>query len=202
MNLLIVGPPGSGKGTQSLRISRALGIPHVSTGALLRHAIRLGTPLGDSACECVAAGHLVPDALVNELVRERLGHGTARTRGFLIDGFPRNRAQLDVLLSWLHPEALDAAIELAVPSEVVVQRLMTRGRTDDTEAGIAARLGAYEVETSLMLRDLEATGLLISVDADRPVDDVTTDILASLARHRAKQPACLSQPHRSVIDQW
>ena len=202
MNLLIVGPPGSGKGTQSLRISRALGIPHVSTGALLRHAIRLGTPLGESACECVAAGHLVPDALVNELVRERLGHGTARTRGFLIDGFPRNRAQLDVLLSWLHPEALDAAIELAVPSEVVVQRLMTRGRTDDTEAGIAARLGAYEVETSLMLRDLEATGLLISVDADRPIDDVTTDILASLARHRAKQPACLSQPHRSVIDQW
>ncbi len=202
MNLLIVGPPGSGKGTQSLRISRALGIPHVSTGALLRHAIRLGTPLGDSACECVAAGHLVPDALVNELVRERLGHGTARTRGFLIDGFPRNRAQLDALLSWLHPEALDAAIELAVPSEVVVQRLMTRGRTDDTEAGIAARLGAYEVETSLMLRDLEATGLLISVDADRPIDDVTTDILASLARHRAKQPACLSQPHRGVIDQW
>jgi adenylate kinase len=202
MNLLIVGPPGSGKGTQSLRISRALGIPHVSTGALLRHAIRLGTPLGDSACECVAAGHLVPDALVNELVRERLGHGTARTRGFLIDGFPRNRAQLDVLLSWLHPEALDAAIELAVPGEVVVQRLVTRGRTDDTEAGIAARLGAYEVETSLMLRDLEATGLLISVDADRPIDDVTTDILASLARHRAKQPACLSQPHRGVIDQW
>ena len=202
MNLLIVGPPGSGKGTQSLRISRALGIPHVSTGALLRHAIRLGTPLGDSACECVAAGHLVPDALVNELVRERLGHGTARTRGFLIDGFPRNRAQLDALLSWLHPEALDAAIELAVPSEVVVQRLMTRGRTDDTEAGIAARLGAYEVETSLMLRDLEATGLLISVDADRPIDDVTTDILASLARHRAKQPTCLSQPHRGVIEQW
>jgi adenylate kinase len=202
MNLLIVGPPGSGKGTQSLRISRALGIPHVSTGALLRHAIRLGTPLGDSACECVAAGHLVPDALVNELVRERLGHGTARTRGFLIDGFPRNRAQLDALLSWLHPEALDAAIELAVPSEVVVQRLTARGRTDDTEAGIAARLGAYEVETSLMLRDLETTGLLISVDADRPIDDVTTDILASLARHRAKQPACLSQPHRGVIDQW
>jgi adenylate kinase len=202
MNLLIVGPPGSGKGTQSLRISRALGIPHVSTGALLRHAIRLGTPLGDSACECVAAGHLVPDALVNELVRERLGHSTARTRGFLIDGFPRNRAQLDALLSWLHPEALDAAIELAVPSEVVVQRLTARGRTDDTEAGIAARLGAYEVETSLMLRDLETTGLLISVDADRPIDDVTTDILASLARHRAKQPACLSQPHRGVIDQW
>jgi adenylate kinase len=184
MNLLIVGPPGSGKGTQSLRISRALGIPHVSTGALLRHAIRLGTPLGDSACECVAAGHLVPDALVNELVRERLGHATARTRGFLLDGFPRNRAQLDALLSWLHPESLDAAIELVARSEIVVERLTTRGRTDDTEVGIAARLGAYEVETSPMLRDLEAAGLLIPVDADRPVDDVTRVILASLAGHR------------------
>src|SRR4029077_14297263 len=119
-----------------------------------------------------------------ELVRERLGHSTARTRGFLIDGFPRNRAQLDALLSWLHPEALDAAIELAVPSEVVVQRLMTRGRTDDTEAGIAARLGAYEVETSPMLRDLEAAGVLIPVDADRPVDDVPRVIRASLAGHR------------------
>jgi adenylate kinase len=184
MNLLIVGPPGSGKGTQSLRISRALGIPHVSTGALLRHAIRLGTPLGDSACECVAAGHLVPDALVNELVRERLGHATARTRGFLLDGFPRNRAQLDALLSWLHPESLDAAIELVARSEIVVERLTTRGRTDDTEVGIAARLGAYEVETSPMLRDLEAAGLLIPVDADRPVDDVTRVILTSLAGHR------------------
>jgi adenylate kinase len=184
MNLLIVGPPGSGKGTQSLRISRALGIPHVSTGALLRHAIRLGTPLGDSACECVAAGHLVPDALVNELVRERLGHATSRTRGFLLDGFPRNRAQLDALLSWLHPESLDAAIELVARSEIVVERLTTRGRTDDTEVGIAARLGAYEVETSPMLRDLEAAGLLIPVDADRPVDDVTRVILASLAGHR------------------
>jgi adenylate kinase len=184
MNLLIVGPPGSGKGTQSLRISRALGIPHVSTGALLRHAIRLGTPLGDSACECVAAGHLVPDALVNELVRERLGHATARTRGFLLDGFPRNRAQLDALLAWLHPESLDAAIELVARSEIVVQRLTARGRADDTEAGIAARLGAYEVETSPMLRDLDAAGLLIPVDADRSVDDVTRVILASLAGHR------------------
>src|SRR5947207_7678481 len=110
MKLLIVGPPGSGKGTQSLRVSAALGIPHMSPGALLRHAIRLGTTLGDEACECVAAGHLVPDVLVNELVRERLGPTAARERGFLLDGFPRNRDQLDALLSWLCPDALDAAI--------------------------------------------------------------------------------------------
>jgi len=179
-------------------MSRALGIPHVSTGALLRHAIRLGTPLGESACECVAAGHLVPDALVNELVRERLGHTTVRERGFLLDGFPRNRAQLDGLLSWLNPEALDAAIELAVPSEIVVQRLTSRGRTDDTEAGIDTRLGAYEVETSPMLRDLEAAGLLIPIAADRPIDVVTRDILASLAQHRAKPPTCLPMQRVAV----
>jgi adenylate kinase len=162
-------------------MSRALGLPHISTGALLRHAIRLGTPLGDAACECVAAGQLVPDALVNELVRERLGQASARERGFLLDGFPRNVAQLEVLLGWLQPGALDAAIELAVPNDVVVQRLVTRARTDDTEAGIRERLQAFDSDTSPMLRDLEARGLLISVDADRPVDDVTRDILGALA---------------------
>src|SRR5438034_10742083 len=127
MNLLIIGPPGSGKGTQSLRISLAFGIPHISTGELLRDAIRLGTTLGDNACECIAAGHLAPDALVNELVRARLEETAIRKRGFLLDGFPRNLEQLDALLAWLRPEGLDAAIELAVPNEVVVQRLAARG---------------------------------------------------------------------------
>ena len=188
MKLLIVGPPGSGKGTQSLRISRALGIQHISTGSLLRHAIRLGTPLGDEACECVAAGHLVPDALVNELVRERLGRSSAREGGFLLDGFPRNLAQLDALLGWLHPGTLDAAIELAVPNDVVVRRLTTRARLDDTDAGICERLHGFEVETSPMLRDLEERGLLISVDADRPVDDVTRVILDALAKRAARPP--------------
>ena len=136
-NLLIVGPPGSGKGTQSLRVSRALQIPHISTGGLLRHAIRLGTPLGEAACECVAAGHLVPDDLVNELVRERLGQPTARARGFLLDGFPRNVAQLDALLGWLLPGTLDAAIELTVSNEFVMQRLKQRDQ-QEASAGFRA----------------------------------------------------------------
>ena len=180
MNLLIVGPPGSGKGTQSLRISRAFGIPHISTGELLRDAIRLGTPLGDNACECVAAGHLVPDALVNELVHARLDETAAREPGFLLDGFPRNLEQLDALFAWLRPEGLDAAIELAVPNEVVVQRLTARGRTDDTAAGIRERLRGFARETSPVLHHLETRGLLISVDANRPVDDITGDILEAL----------------------
>jgi len=189
VKLLIVGPPGSGKGTQSVRISRALGVPHISTGSLLRHAIRLGTPLGDDVCECVAAGHLVPDALVNELVRERLERPSAREQGFLLDGFPRNLAQLDALLGWLHPGTLDAAIELAVPNDVVVRRLATRARTDDTDAGICERIRGFEAETSPMLRDLEARGLLISVDADRPVDDVTRDILHAVAMRARRSPS-------------
>ncbi len=181
MNLLIVGPPGSGKGTQSLRISRAFRIPHISTGELLRDAIRLGTTLGDNACECIAAGHLVPDALVNELVRARLEQIATRECGFLLDGFPRNVEQLDALLDWIRPGRLDAAIELAVPNEVVVQRLVARGRTDDTEAGIRERLRAFERETKPVLHYLEARGLLFSVDADRPVHDVAGDVLAALA---------------------
>jgi adenylate kinase len=181
MKLIIVGPPGSGKGTQSLRMSRALGIPHISTGASLRHAIQLGTPLGDAACECVAAGHLVPDELVTELVHERLGQVRARERGFLLDGFPRNQAQLDALLGWLDPGTLDAAIELAVPHDIVVHRLVARARTDDTEAGIHERLRAFERDTVPMVRDLDERGLLISVDADRPAHEVTYDILGALA---------------------
>lgn len=184
MNLLIVGPPGSGKGTQSLRISRALGIPHISTGELLRDAIRLGTPLGDDACECVAAGHLVPDALVNELVHARLEQIVTRQRGFVLDGFPRNLEQLDALLAWLRPEGLDAAIELVVPNGVVVQRLAVRGRTDDTAAGIRERLRAFALETSPVLHHLEAIGLLISVDANRPVDDIAGDILQAFTVSR------------------
>jgi adenylate kinase len=180
MNLLIVGPPGSGKGTQSLRISGAFGIPHISTGELLRDAIRLGTPLGDNACECVAAGHLVPDALVNELVHARLEQTAAREPGFLLDGFPRNLEQLDALFAWLSPEGLDAAIELAVPNEVVVQRLAARGRTDDTAAGIRQRLRAFARETLPVLHHLETLRLLISVDANRPVDDITGDIVEAL----------------------
>jgi adenylate kinase len=181
MKLIVVGPPGSGKGTQSLRMSRALGIPHISTGASLRHAIQRGTPLGDAACECVAAGHLVPDELVTELVRERLGQARARERGFLLDGFPRNQAQLDALLWWLHPGSLDGAIELAVPHDVVVPRLIARARTDDTDAGIRERLRAFENDTMPMIRDLDERGLLISVDADRPEHEVTHDILDALA---------------------
>jgi adenylate kinase len=188
MRLLIVGPPGSGKGTQSLRLSRELTIPHISAGDLLREAIAFATPLGDSVSKCVAAGRLVPDVLVNEVVRARLDEPDARGRGFLLDGFPRTLDQLDALLRWLSPDGLDAAIELAVPNTVAVQRLARRGRTDDTSTGIRERFHAFERETSPLLRRLDGQGLLISVDADRPISDVTDELLDALRT-----------PHRRVL---
>src|SRR5437868_2317409 len=108
MRLLIAGSPGSGKGTQSRYLSGALHIPHVSTGDLLRDAIRLGTPLGYGASECMAEGRLAPDHVVNEMVWARLSRSDTRARGFLLDGFPRNVNQLDSLVSWLAPDVLDA----------------------------------------------------------------------------------------------
>jgi adenylate kinase len=193
MKLLIIGPPGSGKGTQSQRIALAFGMPHISTGELLRDAIRLGTPLGNDACECIAAGHLVPDALVNGLVRIRLDEPDIHSRGFLLDGFPRNIEQLDALLAWLRPDGLDAVIELAVPNEVVVERLAARGRTDDTAAGIRERLRAFARETLPMLHQLETRGLMISIDANRPIDDVAGDILDALMV-RAREVAWSDAP--------
>jgi adenylate kinase len=184
MRLLIAGAPGSGKGTQSRRVSGVLGIPHVSTGDLLRDAIRLGTPLGYGASESVAEGRLVPDGLVNELVQARLARADVRERGFLLDGFPRNLEQLDALTLWLVPDGLDAAIELAMPNEVALQRLATRRRTDDTTPVIRERLEAFERETTPLLRRLDADGLLVSIDGDRPIDEVTQALLESIRKHR------------------
>lgn len=188
MRLLIAGLPGSGKGTQSVRLARALAIPHVSTGDLLRESIRCATPVGVSISECVAAGRLVPDALVNELVHARLEKPDVRRRGFLLDGFPRNLDQFEGLVRWLRPDALDAAIELAVSDEVARGRLASRGRSDDTTPGVRERFRAFERETSPLLRRLDRDGLLISVDADRPIDDITRELLHALGR-----------PHRGVM---
>lgn len=185
MRLLIIGPPGAGKGTQSVRLSRALNVPHVSTGDLLREAVRRSTPLGLSISECVAAGRMVPDALVNELVHTRLEKADARQRGFLLDGFPRNFGQLEDFVGWLAPAGLDAAIELAISKDVAEERLAMRSRLDDTISGIRERFRAFEDETSTVLRRLQLDGLLISVDADRPVDDITDELLTALgAPHR------------------
>jgi adenylate kinase len=174
-----VGPPGAGKGTQAAVLSKKLGVPHISTGDLFRAHISKQTELGREVQRYIDAGDLVPDAVTNEMVRQRLQEEDAR-HGFLLDGFPRNVAQADVLAKILAGEgnSLNAVIEFRVPEDELVQRLLSRGRNDDTEDVIRYRQEVYRQETAPLLdyyRDIVRT-----VDAVGDVDDVTERVLSAL----------------------
>jgi len=183
---LIVGPQGSGKGTQGVLVAEAFAVPSVSTGDVFRANISGGTELGKRVQSIVEAGHLVPDELTCELVRDRLEQPDAAL-GFLLDGFPRNRAQVDDLAGFLasRGEALDAVIELSVPREESITRLRHRavdqGRTDDTEEVIANRLAIYERETAPILDVYRAEGLVVPIDGVGTFDEVTERIFEALA---------------------
>lgn len=181
--LILVGPPGAGKGTQAGRLSGTLGIPHISTGDLFRANIVNGTELGGEVKGYLDAGKLVPDEVTNQMVRERLAEADAED-GFLLDGFPRNVGQAEVLGKILaeveHP--LDAVIELRVDEEVVVARLMSRGREDDVEEVIRHRQEVYRSETAPLLDYYRE--LLVTVDALGEVEEITERVLGAL-RNRA-----------------
>jgi adenylate kinase len=183
---LIVGPQGSGKGTQGVLVAEAFGVPSVSTGDVFRENISGGTELGLRVKSIVEAGDLVPDELTSELVRDRLEHPDA-ARGFLLDGYPRNRGQVDDLDAFLSArgESLDAVIELSVPRDESIGRLRQRaieqGRTDDTEEIIANRLAIYERETAPILDVYRARDLVVPVDGVGSLDEVTERIFAALA---------------------
>jgi adenylate kinase len=183
---LIVGPQGSGKGTQGVLVAEAFGVPSVSTGDVFRENISGGTKLGRRVQAIVEAGELVSDELTCELVRDRLSQPDA-ARGFLLDGFPRNRAQVDDLDEFLasRGESLDAVIELSVPREESIARLRQRaidqGRTDDTEEVIANRLAIYERETAPILDVYRDHGLVVQVDGVGTLDEVTERIFTALA---------------------
>ena len=183
--LLIVGPQGSGKGTQGERIADAFGIPAISTGDLFRAAIAAESDLGSQVKAVIEAGDLVSDELTFAVVRERLQEAGG---GFLLDGFPRNLGQVGLLDEYLdeRDEPLTAVIELGVPREVSIERLTERarqqGRTDDTEEVIANRLAIYERETEPILGVYRDRGLVDTVDGVGSVDAITTRILAALER--------------------
>ncbi|MGR2753027.1 adenylate kinase [Agromyces arachidis] len=183
---LIVGPQGSGKGTQGVLVAEAFGVPQVATGDIFRENVKGGTDLGKQVQEIIEAGHLVPDELTSELVRDRLAQPDAE-HGFLLDGYPRNRGQVGHLDEFLdgRGESLDAVIELVVPREEsiarITQRAVEQGRTDDTEEVIANRLGIYERETAPILDVYRERDLVLRIDGVGSLDEVTARIFDALA---------------------
>jgi adenylate kinase len=187
MRLIILGPPGAGKGTQAARLAEHLGIPAISTGDIFRSNIKNGTPLGKQVQEILASGGYVPDAVTNAIVRDRLHQDDARG-GFLLDGYPRTQAQvaeLDTMLA-ADSQALDAVLELTVDTDEVVGRLLKRaeieGRVDDTEDVIRRRQQVYVDETAPLAAVYRGRGLLRQVDGMGDVDTVTKRLEAALQR--------------------
>jgi adenylate kinase len=186
MRLIMLGPPGAGKGTQAAVVSQTHGIPAISTGDIFRANIKNETPLGLQVKEITASGGYVPDEITNAIVRDRLSEPDAAT-GFLLDGYPRTAGQVDALDAMLAESgsALDAVVELTVDTEEVVQRLLARavdqGRADDTEEVIRERMRLYAEETAPLAALYRERGLLTQVDGMGTVEEVTARIEAALA---------------------
>ena len=185
MNLLVLGPQGSGKGTQAKRISAAHALPHVSTGDMFRAAIASGTELGRRVEPILASGDLVPDELTVALIRERLSEEDARD-GFVLDGFPRNLTQAEALDGMLAEigRGLDAVLFFDLSDELAVERIRGRaldeGRDDDTPEAIGRRLAIYHEQTEPVVERYRATGKLVPLHAARSIEDVSTEIEAAL----------------------
>ena len=181
MRLVLVGPPGAGKGTQAERMAERLDVPHISTGDLFRANLKNETELGLEAKRYMDAGDLVPDEVTVGMVRDRLGDPDAE-KGFILDGFPRNTAQAGSLGEILADKgiALDAVVQFEVDDEVVVQRLLGRGRSDDNEATIRNRQKVYRDETAPLLEYY--ADRLVVVDAVGDVSEVTERVFAALGK--------------------
>ena len=186
MRLLILGPPGAGKGTQAARIAEHFGIPAVSTGDIFRANIKNETELGLQVKSILASGGFVSDEVTNAIVADRLAQDDCEV-GFLLDGYPRTLPQvaaLDELLA-SKGQSLEHVLELTVDEDAVVQRLLTRaaveGRADDTEEVIRERMAIYHRETKPLSDTFRERGVLVEVDGMGEVDEVTQRVLAALA---------------------
>ena len=182
IKVVFLGPPGAGKGTQAVRIAKKYNVPHISTGDILRAAVKEGTELGKLAKSYMDRGELVPDDVIIGIIRERLSQPDVRERGFILDGFPRTIAQaeaLDELLAKMELP-LDKVIYLNVDDEEIVKRLLARGRADDTEEVIRNRLKVYREQTAPLVDYYTEKGLLVEIYGVGEIEEITKKIEESL----------------------
>jgi adenylate kinase len=208
MRLILLGPPGAGKGTQAQRLAEQFGIVQLSTGDMLRAAVRAQTPVGLRAADIMARGELVPDDIVVAIVSERIEQADARA-GFILDGFPRTEPQAEALDRMLAEKGLglDAVIELKVDQDILLQRIekriadmKARGeavRADDNADTLKTRLNAYRDQTAPLISYYGERGLLEAVDGMAPIEEVAAAIAAVL-RRRSRNKAALPAPRRTA----
>jgi adenylate kinase len=181
--LAVVGPPGSGKGTQAERLCRGLGLTPLSTGDLARAAARERTERGRVIAECLNSGALLPDTVVFDLLRDATAKVPESSRGFLFDGFPRTLAQVVELEERLLDQPVDAYIELRVADDVLLERLAGRGREDDADLTVLRRLDEFARRTRPMIERLRVDGRVVSVDGTDAPAVVHSAITEALGRH-------------------
>ena len=180
-HILLLGPPGSGKGTQADLLCKALGIPHISTGVMLRDHVTRGTDLGKRAKAIMDVGDLVSDEIVVGMVRERLAESDA-VCGYLLDGFPRTLPQAEALDTVVGTDALDAIVVLEVAESELVARALARGRSDDTAETVANRFAVYRGQTEPLIDFYRKTGrTVVAVDGVGEITDVLSRVVTVLA---------------------
>jgi adenylate kinase len=199
MRLLIMGPPGAGKGTQAKRIAEHYGIPAISTGDIFRAMKNADTPLARQVRAIMESGGYVSDEITNEIVKDRLAQPDCQ-RGFLLDGYPRTLQQVQTLDDYLSEtnRPLDAVISLLADADEVVARLLKRaaidGRADDNEETIRVRLQVYAEQTEPLLGVYRSRGLLVEVNGLGEIDEVSERVFVALDAHRERRTSELVEP--------